>query len=275
MAYFTAGKPTAGDKQFSAKHDGATYYSVSAANRSELEKKSSEIRSGLRRLLRNGRGTQQEIGRGSAAYWRIVDGKLYLNVGAPAQKRWLEDIYRKPHKGQCELAADPRQGAKRAIIVSFPSSPRTFEPPAVRGPERGIVTNSASGGCNFEDPHRLYTQRGVVRMSSLRILLTGSRPALMLRILKRASELTATLWRGCVVDAPANVHCAPLSREPRVGRRRLGNWMSKGILFLGSVAAVVTSAPAASDVPLAKELENRFQSPNNSLVRDCGWRSPA
>jgi hypothetical protein len=28
---------------------------------------------------------------GDPKLWRIVDGKLYVDVAAPAQKRWLED----------------------------------------------------------------------------------------------------------------------------------------------------------------------------------------
>jgi YHS domain-containing protein len=91
VAYFTAGKPTTGDKQFSAKHDGATYYFASAANRSEFEKNPAKYAPGFGGFCAMGAALGKKLD-GDPAYWRIVDGKLYLNVGAPAQKRWLEDI---------------------------------------------------------------------------------------------------------------------------------------------------------------------------------------
>ncbi len=91
VAYFTAGKPTTGDKQFSAKYDGATYYFASAANRSEFEKNPAKYAPAFGGFCAMGAALGKKLD-GDPAYWRIVDGKLYLNVGAPAQKRWLEDI---------------------------------------------------------------------------------------------------------------------------------------------------------------------------------------
>lgn len=91
VAYFTAGKPTSGDKQFSAKHDGATYYFASAANRSEFEKNPAKYAPAFGGFCAMGAALGKKLD-GDPAYWRVVDGKLYLNVGAPAQKRWLEDI---------------------------------------------------------------------------------------------------------------------------------------------------------------------------------------
>ncbi len=91
VAYFTAGKPTAGDKQFSAKYDGATYHFASAANRSEFEKSPAKYAPAFGGFCAMGAAMGKKLD-GDPAYWRIVDGKLYLNVGAPAQKRWLEDI---------------------------------------------------------------------------------------------------------------------------------------------------------------------------------------
>ncbi len=91
VAYFTASKPTAGDKQFAAKHDGATYYFASAANRSEFEKNPAKYAPAFGGFCAMGAAMGKKLD-GDPTFWRIVDGKLYLNVGAPAQKRWLEDI---------------------------------------------------------------------------------------------------------------------------------------------------------------------------------------
>jgi len=91
VAYFTAGKPTVGEKQFSAKHEGVTYYFASAANRSEFEKNPAKYAPALGGFCAMGAALGKKLD-GDPAYWRVVDRKLYLNVGAPAQKRWLEDI---------------------------------------------------------------------------------------------------------------------------------------------------------------------------------------
>ena len=90
VAYFTVGKPTQGDAKFSAKHDGATYHFASAANRDVFTKEPAKYAPAFGGYCAMGAVFEKKLD-GDPNLWKIVDGKLYLNVGAPAQKRWLED----------------------------------------------------------------------------------------------------------------------------------------------------------------------------------------
>ncbi len=91
VAYFTVGKPTKGEAGFSAKHDGATYRFASAANRDAFVKDPAKYVPAFGGFCAMGAVFEKKLD-GDPGLWRIVDGKLYLNVGEPAQKRWLEDI---------------------------------------------------------------------------------------------------------------------------------------------------------------------------------------
>jgi YHS domain-containing protein len=90
VAYFTAGKPTPGNAEFSAKHDGATYHFANAANRDAFTKEPGKYAPAFGGFCAMGAVFEKKLD-GDPNLWRIVDGKLYLNVGEPAQKRWLED----------------------------------------------------------------------------------------------------------------------------------------------------------------------------------------
>lgn len=91
VAYFTVGKPTPGNAQFTAKHDGATYRFASAANRDAFLKEPAKYAPAFGGFCAMGAALDKKLD-GDPKLWRIVDGKLYLNVGEPAQKRWLEDV---------------------------------------------------------------------------------------------------------------------------------------------------------------------------------------
>lgn len=99
VAYFTLAKPTPGDAKFAAKHDGATYHFASAANRDAFAKDPAKYAPAFGGYCAMGAVFEKKLD-GDPNLWRIVDGKLYLNVGAPAQKRWLEDT-----KGNISKAA--------------------------------------------------------------------------------------------------------------------------------------------------------------------------
>jgi YHS domain-containing protein len=90
VAYFTVGKPTKGDPKFTAVHDGAIYRFASAANRDAFKKNPAKYVPAFGGFCAMGAVMQKKLD-GDPTLWRIVDGKLYLNVGAPQQKRWLED----------------------------------------------------------------------------------------------------------------------------------------------------------------------------------------
>lgn len=91
VAYFTVGKPTKGDAKFTAKHDGATYQFADAANRDLFAKDPAKYAPAFGGFCAMGAALEKKLD-GDPSLWRIVDGKLYLNVGEPAQKRWLEDV---------------------------------------------------------------------------------------------------------------------------------------------------------------------------------------
>lgn len=91
VAYFTVGKPTPGNTQFTAQHDGATYRFASAANRDAFVKEPAKYAPAFGGFCAMGAVFEKKLD-GDPNLWRIVDGKLYLNVGEPAQKRWLKDV---------------------------------------------------------------------------------------------------------------------------------------------------------------------------------------
>ncbi|MCZ8107788.1 MAG: YHS domain-containing (seleno)protein [Burkholderiales bacterium] len=91
VAYFAVGKPTPGLAQFTAKHEGATYQFANAANRDAFAANPAKYAPAFGGFCAMGAVFQKKLD-GDPNLWRVVDGKLYLNVGEPAQKRWLEDV---------------------------------------------------------------------------------------------------------------------------------------------------------------------------------------
>jgi YHS domain-containing protein len=91
VAYFTERKPVKGDRQFEHQYNGATYRFASAANR-DLFAKSPE-----KYAPQYGAFCAYAVSRNYTAdtdplAWKIVDGKLYLNYNAAAQKAWEQDV---------------------------------------------------------------------------------------------------------------------------------------------------------------------------------------
>ena len=91
VAYFTAAKPVKGDSQFQAEYGGATYRFASAANRDLFAKDPQKY------VPQYGAFCAYAVSKGYTAdtdplAWRIVDGKLYLNYNAGAQKEWEKDV---------------------------------------------------------------------------------------------------------------------------------------------------------------------------------------
>jgi hypothetical protein len=91
VAYFNAGKPSKGDKQFAHTHDGATWLFSSAANRDAF------IKDPSRYSPQYGGYCAWAVSQGYTAagdpeFWKIVDNKLYLNYDAAVQKKWETNI---------------------------------------------------------------------------------------------------------------------------------------------------------------------------------------
>lgn len=91
VAYFTDGKPTLGTKEFTAYYQGATYQFASAAHRDAFTQNPAKYAPQFGGFCAMGAVFEKKLD-GDPNLWKVVDGKLFLNVGEPAQKRWLEDI---------------------------------------------------------------------------------------------------------------------------------------------------------------------------------------
>lgn len=91
VAYFTEGRPVKGDRQYALKHAGAEWRFVSAANRDTF------AAAPQRYAPQYGGYCAWAVAQGYTAsgdpqYWKIVDGKLYLNYDAAVQAKWERDI---------------------------------------------------------------------------------------------------------------------------------------------------------------------------------------
>jgi hypothetical protein len=91
VAYFSEGRPVKGDKQFARTHAGAEWRFASAANRDAF------AAAPARYAPQYGGYCAWAVSQGYTAsgdpqFWKVVDGKLYLNYDADVQKRWEKDI---------------------------------------------------------------------------------------------------------------------------------------------------------------------------------------
>lgn len=91
VAYFKAGKPVKGSKEFTAKHEGATWRFSSAANRDAFaaNPQSYAPQYGGFCAWAVSQGYTAEI---DPDAWKIVGDKLYLNYSPGVQRRWAKDI---------------------------------------------------------------------------------------------------------------------------------------------------------------------------------------
>lgn len=91
VAYFTEGKPVKGDSKFTFEWKGATWKFASADHLAKFKADPTAY------APQYGGYCSWAMARGDFAsgdpnYWRIVDGKLYLNYDASVQKKWEKDI---------------------------------------------------------------------------------------------------------------------------------------------------------------------------------------
>jgi hypothetical protein len=91
VAYFVDGKPVKGDKAFSLDHAGASWRFASAENRDRFaaapERYAPQFGGYCAWAV-----SQGYTASGDPQYWKIVDGKLYLNYDASVQKKWEQDV---------------------------------------------------------------------------------------------------------------------------------------------------------------------------------------
>lgn len=91
VAYFTEGKPVRGNTAYTAKHEGATYRFNSAGNRDLFAKDPEKYAPEYGGYCAFGTAMGRNFD-GDPNAWKIVDGKLYLNLNKDIQARWKTDI---------------------------------------------------------------------------------------------------------------------------------------------------------------------------------------
>lgn len=91
VSYFTVAAPTVGKAEFSAQHEGATYWFASAQNRDAFKANATKYLPQFGGFCAMGVALDKKLD-GDPTAWRIVDNKLYLNVNKDVQKKWLEDV---------------------------------------------------------------------------------------------------------------------------------------------------------------------------------------
>lgn len=91
VAYFNEGAPVKGSGDYTAEYMGATFRFASAANRDAFTADPAayapQYGGYCAWAMADGK-----YAKGDARYWRIVDGKLYLNYNSSIQKKWEVDM---------------------------------------------------------------------------------------------------------------------------------------------------------------------------------------
>lgn len=91
VAYFTAGKPVAGSAKHSIVHKAATYRFSSQANLDAFKANPAKYEPAYGGYCAYGVAVGAKFD-GDPRYWKIVDGKLYLNLDANIAAAFNKDV---------------------------------------------------------------------------------------------------------------------------------------------------------------------------------------
>ncbi len=91
VSYQTGKRPVRGNGNFVAIHDGATYQFSSADNQEAFENNPEKYIPAYGGYCAFGASVGKKF-IGDPEVWRIVDGKLYLNLDTGIQSEWLKDV---------------------------------------------------------------------------------------------------------------------------------------------------------------------------------------
>lgn len=91
VAYFNKGAPVQGSKQFSASYEGSTYLFASAENRDAFQANPTHYAPQFGGFCAMGAALGKKLDVDPSQF-KVVDGKLYLNVNADVFKKWSTDI---------------------------------------------------------------------------------------------------------------------------------------------------------------------------------------
>lgn len=91
VAYHTAGKPVRGDGNNLVVVDGVTYLFANEENKNAFEKNPEKYLPVYGGYCAYGVSVGKKFV-GDPEVWKIVDGRLYLNLDRDIQKLWFQDI---------------------------------------------------------------------------------------------------------------------------------------------------------------------------------------
>jgi YHS domain-containing protein len=91
VAYFTMGKPTKGSAKFSTTYRGAVYRFASQANRAKFLADPAHYAPQFGGFCAMGVALGKKLDVDPTQF-KVVDGRLYLNVNADVFKKWSQDI---------------------------------------------------------------------------------------------------------------------------------------------------------------------------------------
>ena len=91
MAYFKDGKPVAGKSDITWTWKGATWRFASTENREAFRQKPEAYAPAYGGYCAWA-VSQGYTAKGDPKYWKIVEGRLYLNYDGNVQKTWEKDI---------------------------------------------------------------------------------------------------------------------------------------------------------------------------------------
>lgn len=91
VAYFTAGQPTHGSGRFTATYKNAIYQFSTEQNRDAFRANPSKYAPQFGGHCAMGVALNKKLDVDPTA-WKILDGKLYLNLNKDVQTKWVQDI---------------------------------------------------------------------------------------------------------------------------------------------------------------------------------------
>jgi YHS domain-containing protein len=91
VAFFTAGAPTLGSAAFQVAHNGGTYRFANKENLAAFKANPARYEPAFGGYCAYGVALGKKFD-GDPRFWKIADGKLYLNLSGDIQAKWLEDV---------------------------------------------------------------------------------------------------------------------------------------------------------------------------------------
>ncbi len=92
VAFFTQGRPVRGEARFETAWQGARWRFSTQDHLNQFLAEPARFAPQYGGYCAWAVGAQNALAPGDARYWRIVDGKLYVNYDAGVQRQWVRDI---------------------------------------------------------------------------------------------------------------------------------------------------------------------------------------